>query len=232
MNETVQVEPKTSDHSFFIVFAIAILIIVAVGFGRSYVAAASEMSRLVHVHALVSGVWVALFVAQVWLAAGRSLAVHRQVGVAAAILALAVVAVGYATAIEGARTGWVGPRFPRNLENATHFLFVPLGNLLWFAVFVGLALHRRSTPETHKRLMVLAMLGGLMPPALARLPRPAEPLLILMLVIGPLVFERWRYGRVHPVFKWGMAVLVATIPVTILVSRSTAWDAVARWLIG
>jgi len=173
---------------------------------------------------------VLLLSTQVWRAARHRIVAHRQIGTAAAILALVVIIIGYLTAIEGARSGWVGPRLPRNPEAARHFLFVPLGNLAWFATCLGLGLHKRSVPHVHKRLMVLAMLGGLLPPALARLPAAAEPILVLGFVVGPLVYERRRFGHIHPVFAWGIPALVTTIPVTVLVARSAAWDAAARWL--
>ena len=72
----------------------------------------------------------------------------------------------------------------------------------------------------------------MLPPALARLPVAAELILILVLTFGPLVYERRHFGRIHPVFAWGMAVLITSIPVTILVSQSMAWERVADWLIG
>jgi len=158
-NDEEGAKPNIAEHRFFIGFAVITMAIMVVGFGRSYYAAAPQLSQMIHVHAIVSGVWVSMFAAQVWLAASGNVGFHRQMGVLAALLALVVLGVGFETAIEGARNGYMGPRFSRDVDGQ-NFLFMPLGNLLWFGTLVVLGVLSRSKPDLHKRFMVLAMLGG------------------------------------------------------------------------
>jgi peptidoglycan/LPS O-acetylase OafA/YrhL len=107
--------------------------------------------------------WVVLFVAQVWLVAGRCTRVHQRLGVWGGILAALVLLVGVLTAISAAALGL--PPTPPPLE----FLAIPLGDMLVFGILVGTALYFRRRMEIHKRLMLLASLT-LLAPAIARIP--------------------------------------------------------------
>ncbi|HYG81118.1 MAG TPA: hypothetical protein VD861_12055 [Pyrinomonadaceae bacterium] len=84
---------------------VTVLVVVA-GFGGSYyrmAAGTGSLSALVKVHALVFALWLAVFIAQTLLVAARRVALHRRLGYAAVGLAVAMVGLGFATALEGAR---------------------------------------------------------------------------------------------------------------------------------
>jgi hypothetical protein len=98
----------------------------------------------------------------------------------------------------------------------------------------GLAWRRR--PDVHKRLMLLSTLGGLMWPAITRMPIVAGrfvPMFALLsaLVLAPAVHDFWRGSRVRWVsLVLGLGIL-ATFPLRATVGNSTAWRALATWLV-
>src|ERR1041385_1401744 len=106
---------------------------------------------------------VLLFIVQVSLVAKRRVRVHQRLGIAGGVLAALVVVVGVLTALyAAAREVTPGP-------SPLAFLVVPLGDMLVFAVLIGLALYFRRKLQVHKRLMLLAAIN-LLTPAIARIP--------------------------------------------------------------
>ena len=85
------------------------------------------------------------------------------------------------------------------MPDSLAFLATPLGDLAVFVVLTALAIHYRRNSETHKRLMLLGTIGGLLLPALTRLsymPVSSVVLLVLFLLAGP-AYDRWSLGHVH-----------------------------------
>ena len=144
-----------------------------------------------------------------------------------------MVITGLLTAVRGARDGWnPGGPFP----DALGFMIVGVGDI---AVFTGLAvagLAWRRRPDVHKRLMLLATLGGLMWPAITRMPIVAGrfvPMFALLstLVLAPAVRDLWHGARTRWVsLLLGLGIL-ATFPLRTVVGTSEAWRAFASWLV-
>jgi hypothetical protein len=182
-------------------------------------------------HAAVFATWIVLFGVQTGLIAARRPRLHRRLGTVAAILAVAMLALGFATAVHAARTGYA----PIPGVDPLAFLTVPLGDLLVFATCVGAGLYWRSVPDVHKRLMWLAT-AMLTFPALTRMPhvRGRVPLIfgvfIAILLIAPL-YERLVQGRVNRVSAIGAAALFLSLPLRQAIGQTAWWHAVAAWLI-
>jgi hypothetical protein len=195
------------------------------------------LSPLVLLHGAVFGSWLALFVAQAGLVATRRTAVHRRLGLAAAVLAPAMLGVGAFTSVAAARRGYPFDGDPLGM------LVHPLGDLVSFAVLVGAGLWYRRRPDVHKRLLLLATVAVLMNAPLthlhARLPDPlnANPLFFLLpmvlLLCASAVYDRVTRGRVHPVSLWGAVLLFAWGNAReLLIGPSGAWHQFAAWLVG
>ena len=144
-----------------------------------------------------------------------------------------MIILGYETAVYGARHGW-NPGGP--FRDSLSFMLVGLSDMINFAVFVLGALWFRRRREVHKRLMLLALIGGLLWPAITRLPyvAPKLPLmfgvLTLFVLAGPL-FDFISRRRVHPVYIWGGLLILGTMPARVALASSEAWHSFAAWLI-
>jgi hypothetical protein len=91
---------------FYLLIALALVLFVFVGFAPSYylrvLTAPPPLTTLLHVHAVVFTVWMGLFLVQVGLVAAHRADLHRKLGIASAIFAGIVVAVGVLSVFETA----------------------------------------------------------------------------------------------------------------------------------
>ncbi|HSV71528.1 MAG TPA: hypothetical protein VLI72_15570 [Methylibium sp.] len=227
-----------ADRRFFGIAAVVVALVVFAGFARTYylkpIFGTPALSGLVHVHGVVMTLWFALLIVQVRLVATHRTDLHRKLGVAGALLALAVVLVGVATAITAARLGHTPGPPP------LAFLIVPLTDMLVFTLLVGTGLALRRRPAAHKRLMLLGGVG-MLTAAIARL--PLLPLLpgdiivtaISLTVLGVVVcvaVDTWRQRRLHPALLAGGLLIVVSWPLRLALSGTPTWQRVAGWLIG
>jgi hypothetical protein len=213
--------------------AVACLSIVAVGFtpsitGRAH-GALPPLTPLVAVHAALFASWFGLFALQTGLVATRRVRWHRRLGVAAAVVAVAMVATVLPITLDAVRRGVL----PGDDDLA--FLLVLLGDVALFAGFVALALAFRLRPATHRRLMLLATFS-ILPPAISRWPVPSMqpaiiPIVMLLLIGATLLHDRLADGRLHRVSLWGGVVLVGSVPVRLAIAHTDAWHRVAAWLV-
>lgn len=234
--------PGTYDRVFYGSMAVSMALLVLIGFGPTYyfrsyfgtpptVSGSTELTAMTRLHGAVFSAWVVLFLIQTTLVARRHVAWHRKLGLAGMVLAAAMVIIGTTTAIAGAARGSAPPG-----ADPLAFLAVPLFDMVLFAGFVVAAFSQRRNKEAHKRLMLLAYIS-IITAAVARLPGvlPFGPLVFFGLsylyVIGGAVYDRATRGRVHPVYIWGGAVLLASVVVRLALSGTEAWRAFAGWLV-
>lgn len=231
------------DRMFFSGMAIALALAVFVGFARTYFLSAylgtnatvsgGPFSAAVHIHGALFTAWVLLFIVQTTLVATRRVAVHRNLGVAGALLAAAMVAAGLAVAREAARRGAAPPGV-----DPLSFLIIPVGDMALFSLFVACALWKRSDAAAHKRLMLLAYTAILVA-AVARFPGVLAlgPLWFFGLTFVPVLLIGVTYDlstrhRVHPVYLWGGALLIASVPLRLALSNTAAWHRLAQVFAG
>ncbi len=207
-----------------------------IGFARTYylkgVFGGPSLTTLVHAHGLVMTLWVALFVTQVTLVSTRRVDLHRRLGMAGAGIAALVFVVGVATAIEGARLG-VSPGPPPLV-----FLAIPLGVISVFALFVAAGIANRRRGDYHKRLMLLASVSVLTP-AIARIPIDVLQsggivvffLLTDLIAIACAAWDAVRRRRLHPAFAGGIAFLIVSQVAMLAIAGTSAWKAIATWLV-
>jgi uncharacterized membrane protein YozB (DUF420 family) len=207
------------------------------------------LTPLVTAHAVVSVAWLLLFLSQAGLVATGRTQVHRRVGMLGIGLAVLFVVLGYLTTVSDARRGFdlggnfdrlppvPGPFEPAAAQLGVLYLFVQ------FAVLVGVAFWHRTNPAIHKRLMLVALLGPLVPTPIAHLiggwigPQPWANLLfpvgqalILSLV---LVHDHVTEGRIHPVSLWAcLLVYVSDMIFNFVVIPSASWIRFSDWLVG
>ena len=230
-----------SDRKFYSGIAIAFGLTAFAGFAPTYylrsafgspptVTGATTLTTLAQVHGAVFTAWVALFVIQTALVASHRTRVHRRLGVAGAVLAVAMVFIGVTTATAAAARGSAPPG-----ADALAFLAVPFFDMVLFAFFVGAALWRRRDREAHKRLMLLAYVS-IITAAVARLPGvlPYGPFVFyamaFVFLLAGVIYDLVSRRSVHPTYRWGGALLIASVPGRLLFSGTAAWRAFAELL--
>ena len=218
-------------HRFYQLAALIMAALILGGFARTYYLRVffevPPITRLLHLHAVLFTAWVALFVTQTQLIARHRVGMHMKLGVAGALLAVAVFIVGVLSAFAGLHDAR-----PRPLGfTALQFSIFPLSSIGLFGAFVAAGIWLRKQPALHKRLMVLAMVAAT-GPAVARLIRFSgflEHFLLLqasvttVLVLWCAVADFRRHGHVHPLYWAGGLLLIAAWPLRYAIGRSEAW---------
>ncbi len=221
---------------FFTWAAAACAALTFVGFTPTYwrpIATASpvDVSPAVHIHGALFFAWILLLLLQSWLAASGRVPLHRSLGLLGISVATAMVIFGFIVSlganVERMESGQAARAYAFGFSNSFA--------LLAFSVLFALAIHERTRPAAHKRLVLFATLM-LMNPPVARLYRPIfapdqpPPLLVFATIDALLVACVWHdwktLGRVHPV-TWGAgSALLAFQLIRFPVARMAWWQAV------
>lgn len=233
------------DRWIYVFTAASFIVVVLLGFipdslGKMAAVEAGQrppFPLVLHLHAGLMGAYLLALLTQASLVATGRVAQHRQLGALGAVLAAALVAVGfvliptiYHQVFAGAQaapppakpqlTAFVGI-----LENIM-LLQIRIGILFAILVFLGVAA-RRTDPGFHKRMMILSIAMAL-PAAFDRITwipttlpgRPISSDLYVLLAIAPMfLWDVFRNRRIHRAYWVWLAVAA---PFTIAVH--TLWD--------
>lgn len=219
----------SSDDRFFMRMATVMAITIVAGFALHFAMGRSTFAArpLVHMHGIAFMGWVVLFVTQVRLATGGSLAMHRRLGWIAAGWAILLVVMGLAITIDVARLG------------KTPFFFLPqyflIANpvtMLCFVLLTTAAIRMRRSSDWHKRLHICATVA-IIGPGLGRiLPMPlmgryAFDIVIAVSLLFPLVGmirDVRNDGHVHPAWWRGVIAIAMIVPLSHLIANSPVGD--------
>jgi len=241
MNATIATQAPSAtlprDERFFLIMAIVMAAVTAAGFSVNVALGRSSFAAplLLHVHALVFFGWVALYLAQTFLAARGSLALHRRLGWLSLVWMPAMVVIALLVVRDSVQSRGGPPFFALN-----EFLIGNTLALLCFAGLVAAGVVNRRRTAWHRRLMFcsMAMLTG---PGWGRLlPTPlfipwswwvvgfAAPAIFPLIGI---VADRRRGRRVHPAWWWGLGAMVATHVVAQVIAFSPLGLAITHWVV-
>ena len=229
----VGIQRRRYDHVFFTVISILMAVGVGTGFSRTYFTriAAGTTTPLIHVHGAVFAIWMILFMVQAALVALGKTRVHRRVGVAGVFFAVVMLVIGTVTGVIAARHGYQGP-FPNGENPLSFLLFAPIRDMLVFGSLTGVAIVLRRDVESHKRLMVMATLGGLAPAGFVRIAGNAFgiALVIALLLAGP-VYDWLMHRRIYGAYVWGIVVTLLSSALFTLLAETGAWQSFAQALV-
>jgi FtsH-binding integral membrane protein len=205
--------------------AIAVVGFVPVYFGPVLRGTATFPLRL-HLHAAAASLWLLLLITQTGLIWSGRPHVHMRVGIAALVVAGALVPLTlWAIAVMVTRSDPPGA-----LERAV--FFPQVASLVLFAAWVIAGFLNRHHPERHKRFMLMATVALLGTP-IARIDLwgiNEQPLLMLALWLGPALivvfYDVWIRRRVHWVTGLCLALLLAMQLATVVLMENEAWGAV------
>ena len=204
------------------------------------------LTPLVAAHVAVSTTFLFVFLAQATLVATGRTNVHRRLGILGAVLAAALIVLGYFALVGEARRGFdlsgdlSSLPAPPGMEVAS--TMSPVIQLLLFGILFGTGLAYRHRPELHKRLILIAVLGILSQPPMTHVIthwpalHPWAPLLFPLssaLFLAPsAIHDKVVNGRINPVSIWvPIAVLVAQIAFFAVISATPLWSAIAKWMV-
>jgi uncharacterized membrane protein YidH (DUF202 family) len=225
-----------SRHWFYTAIGLVITAIVVIGFSRTYYLKAwfdpRPLTVRLHLHGFALSAWLVLFLVQARLIAAHRRTLHMRLGIAGAILAALAVATTYAAAFEFAAHG-----IAQNAPTALSRLYSSLQLATLFGLFVAAGIVLRSRPETHKRLMLLAMLAAVGPGAhravtliVGHAP-DSHVLVIAVLLVSGLVYDWRTRGTPHPALLWGGILLIVLQLTRRLVGGRELWQQIGNYLI-
>ena len=224
-------EAPASDHRFAATMAMVMAAVVVAGFSTQYLMGRSTFASplRVHIHAVAFMGWVALLVAQSWLATRGPLAWHRKLGWVAVGWMAVMIAAAMVVMVAVVRAG-VAPFF----FQPQHFLIANPLSLLGFVGLTTAAVVMRKRTDWHARLHICGM-TMIMGPAFGRmLPMPllipyafeAAGFAAGSFLIAGMVRDRRKLGAIHPAWWYGLA----TLAVLILAPNVLAPTAFGDWL--
>ena len=240
MRPEVAIKPATPvrgcrfDHLFFSSMALLMLATVFLGFARTYYLAgifrAPLPSLIIHLHGAAFTGWILLLVTQTSLVSAGRVHIHRRLGIAGFLWACLMVILGVLAATDSlARNSGPPGRDPK------FFYIITLTDMLIFATLIFLAFRFRSSPATHKRLILVGTVA-LMIAAIARWPiwNHRDPITaaltsyIFLLIL--LTYDLWSTRKVHRATIWAGTFLIFIQQIRIPVGKTAAWHSFATWV--
>lgn len=144
------------DRYFYFAMSLLVAAIVVWGFSHtineSLFHPAIPRPFLLWIHGAAFAAWPVLYIFRSALIRTRNVKIHRNLGWFGAALAATMVVLGFSIAV-------IMGRFDKHTlhqANADTFLSIPFADMLFFAIFVGLAIYWRKQPELHRRLLFIA----------------------------------------------------------------------------
>jgi hypothetical protein len=235
---------KPAGKSFYASMAVIAMLFCVAAFGPSMTHTAGRNGRLTAMlaaHGIVFFAWLLVFLTQSILAGIGRLDLHRRLGALSAILALMMVFLGYYTTIAMGRRGFdlSGDLAVRSDPLAA--MAFPLLDILMFAVLFAAAYLYRHRSAIHKRLMLLAVFGALMPAPVAHLTGHfalfqdkgfLTPVIIAAFLAACGIHDRITLHRLHPVSLWiALTIFILDNLCFAVVMPSAAWHTLAARLI-
>ncbi len=244
------------ERRYFTVMALVMIAVSIAGFLPAIVDPASRrapLTPLAAVHGMAYFTWLVLFLVQTRLVATKRITLHRRLGVAALVLFVLMIPLGYVTTIEMVRRGF-DLSGDQNVDHYTHAGYIDpqFGAVFNFYALVafsllaaaGFALRRRS--EIHRRLMLYATIVLMGAPVThfwghLNVFKHVGPQVGAILVVAPMGFLMFSCAvrdfvvlrRVHPLTLALSIILFAMLPVQAsVIGPSATWHRLVDWLAG
>jgi hypothetical protein len=236
LNTNAQPSRLAPDRRLFVGGAIAIAVIVFVGFARTYFLKlwydTPALPWLVHVHGAVMTAWFLLFFGQTCLIARHRADLHRVLGAIGAALIVVMVVLGMVVVAHAAAR-----EVHAHAKDAAFFLMLLALDPFMLLVFAALAASaiamRNRRSDLHKRLMLLATLS-LTLFAIGRLPFPSEAiawLVYALCLVVPVIIDTVSNHRLHPAFGWGAPAVFISLYLVRQLATTPAWIHFAQRLV-
>lgn len=227
--------PFARDRAFFTSMAFVATLVVLLGFGPSfYLATVNPQARplepIYHIHGAVFSLWMAFFIVQNLLIARGNRALHIQLGTWGAALGFVMIIMAFVVTLHATRTGFGGPL--GGLPDKVQAMAIPFFDMFVFApLFIAALYYRRRSPDAHKRLMLMATVGGLLGAAIGRAPlfvgeMDRQLYLYLALIFAGPAYDLITRRRIHPAYYFALVpCLLLLTSMRLRIGASEWWHA-------
>lgn len=231
----VQVVDRVKQRPLYVVLGVLMMLIAAAGFvpesARMVLHHTVPRYPIVHIHAVIFGGWLLLFITQAVLAASGQIAWHRRLGNFLFAYALLMFVAGVLVTIDR----FVHEVQAGDIVTARTTNLSPVIDMLAFPAFFCAAWFYRRKPEVHKRLMVVTA-TMLLYAAIVRI-GPINFRHSIMLVMAvwsfPIVIavaHDLGFARtLHRTYVVGILAVVV-LSMRPLLENSTPWKGATNWL--
>ncbi|SDD40247.1 hypothetical protein [Kordiimonas lacus] len=208
---------------FAFVLLLIIIVTVLPFFGELFKQDSGMTLGLV-IHGFLYLGWYVLFWHQSRLVGGGYVKRHKMLG-KISIAFFTLLLISGLQMLEAVRETYSASWEPWYLISRTSFVAAITHTTVFFAAYFVLALWKRRDPASHKRYMLLASLSMVAASLTRVVYLPFVPLdgtaLTLLGTFGlfavPMVMDKKKQGRVHPVLKWGTLVYVITLIISMAI---------------
>jgi len=230
------------DRVFYLTMSILATLVVFAGFAPSFFLmainpAARSLAPLYHVHGVLFSLWMLFYINQNLLIVRRKPATHMRLGQFGAVLGCLLIVMAFTVTIYSGRHGLHGPLSA--LPDQKQALAVPFFDMFVFAPLFFAALYfRRTSPEAHKRLMLVATVGGLLGAAIGRAPlfigqADRQLYLYLALIFAGPVYDLLTRRRIHPAYYFALVpCLLLLTSVRLAIGASQPWHQFIGRIVG
>ena len=226
------------DNRFFAGMAVVSLVVIFIGFARTYYLAgifkAPLPNLLVHTHGEVFSLWILLFITQICLITVDRVDLHRRLGIFGFGLACLMVILGVLVATDRLGRHASSPG-TETVEEVRAFYAISLSDMLMFSTFVYLGFRKRLHAAMHKRLMLFATFS-LLDAGFDRwsifdpYPLPVVHAVCFFPLLAVLMaYDLWSTGKLQRVTLWASGFLVAVQQLRHPLSHTAVWQAFAAW---
>jgi hypothetical protein len=228
------------ERRFFSWLSVSIVVLVFVGFSRTYYLQSlfktPSLSTFLHVHGAVMTGWIALFAMQTFLIASNRTRMHRIMGAFGAGYAVLVIVMGCTATVLAARREVLA--HSQFVSSILTVLALELTQMFLFASLVVCGIWLKNRGDYHKRLMLLATFC-ILPNPIVRLFVWAgfgSNIVILsvwaLLTAAVVLLDSIRNRRLHPASGFGATITVAFLYSAYFVSLTPLWQHFAANAVG
>lgn len=232
------------DRNFFLLYVALIWLGIVMGFGGEIVEHLRNHEAayplIVHFHAVAFVGWLVVLTVQVLLIRRQRHDLHKQLGIAAMVLAAIMIVLGPATAIIVQRGQFGTP------DSDPAFFAIQFTDILAFAGLVTAAFLQRGNSPAHKRLILLATLyisdagfarwlAGPLHGIFGDSLLPYMPHLYLandLLILGLGAYDLITRKRLHPAYTLGLVWIAANQLMAGYLYHAAWWKVFTTHLIG
>jgi len=246
MSEQSRHHPRVGSR-FYLGMAVAISMTAFTGFAFTYFGPVLQgeypaVSPMIHVHGWSFFAWYLLVPLQALLITAGRRRIHMTLGSASVVLAIVMVFTGILVAAVRIEQG-LSTEDPNELTVFWRdFGQLIMFNMLPFALFYTAAIVRRSKPDIHKRLIIMASASAL-PAAIFRIivgfgdfywlatpawVMPAAFLLPAVFIVIGMIRDRMSRGAVHRIYVVGLPILLFVHGIGLIIVGTPTGEAMSR----